>query len=172
DVAPPTITAVFPADGATNTPIAASITATFSEGIDPLTLTTATFTLQDAASNPVAGAVSFNASTDVARFTPSAPLLYATQYTARVTTGVADLAGNALAMDRVWSFTTGTEASQNSVVVENQLPGNPASEWDISGAGDGSIQGFATDISVNRGETVRFKIDTDASDYRLDIYRI
>ena len=34
------------------------------------------------------------------------------------------------------------------------------------------IQGFATDISVNHGETVHFKIDTDATDYRLDIYRM
>ena len=35
-----------------------------------------------------------------------------------------------------------------------------------------SIQGFATDISVNRGETVQFKIDTTATAYRLDIYRL
>ena len=32
--------------------------------------------------------------------------------------------------------------------------------------------GFATDISVNQGQTVHFKIETDASDYRLDIYRM
>ena len=49
--------------------------------------------------------------------------------------------------------------------------GAPASEWDINGAGDATIQGFATDISVNRGETIDFKIDTDATDYQLDIYR-
>src|SRR5688572_22888363 len=60
----------------------------------------------------------------------------------------------------------------NLIVCENSKPGNSPSEWDIDGAGDPSIQGFATDISVNRGETVRFKIDTDADDYRLDIYRM
>jgi len=60
----------------------------------------------------------------------------------------------------------------NAIEAENCKAGNPAGEWDISGAGDPSIQGFATDISVNRGETVRFKVKTDASDYRLDIYRI
>ena len=60
----------------------------------------------------------------------------------------------------------------NPIVCENQLPGNPASEWDISGAGDSSIQGFATDISVNRGQTVSFKINTNATNYRLDIYRM
>ena len=56
----------------------------------------------------------------------------------------------------------------NPIVCENQLPGNPASEWDICGAGDSTIQGFATDISVNRGQTVSFKIDTNATNYRLE----
>src|SRR5437867_3751639 len=59
-----------------------------------------------------------------------------------------------------------------SIACENALPGNPSTEWDISGAGDPSIQGFATDISVNHGQIARFKIDTDASAYRLDIYRL
>src|SRR5437870_2966738 len=60
----------------------------------------------------------------------------------------------------------------NPIVCENALPGNPASEWDITGAGDSRLQGFATDISVNRGETVYFKVATDARAYRLDIYRM
>jgi hypothetical protein len=63
-------------------------------------------------------------------------------------------------------------ALQNEIVCENLLPGAPPSEWEVSGAGDASIQGFATDISVNRGSTVRFKIDTNASAYVIDIYRL
>src|SRR5262249_44390703 len=59
-----------------------------------------------------------------------------------------------------------------AIVAENNLPGNPSSEWDISGAGDLSIQGFATDISVNKGQTVFFKIKTDAAAYTIDIYRL
>ena len=58
------------------------------------------------------------------------------------------------------------------VACENTKPGNPESEWDVTGSGSSSIQGFATEISVNVGETVRFKIDTPASSYRLDIYRM
>ena len=46
----------------------------------------------------------------------------------------------------------------NAIEAENCLPGNPPSEWDVSGAGDANLQGFATDISVNRGETVSFKV--------------
>ena len=59
----------------------------------------------------------------------------------------------------------------NPIVCENQKPGTDPAVWDISGAGDPTIQGFATDISVNAGQRVDFKIDTDASSYRIDIYR-
>ena len=64
------------------------------------------------------------------------------------------------------------QSCANAIACENLLPGNPQSEWDISGAGDPTIQGFATDISVNRGETVHFKINTTRHAYRLDIYRL
>ncbi len=62
----------------------------------------------------------------------------------------------------------------NAIVAENCLPGNPDSEWDVStgDAGDTSIQGFATDISVNQGGTVFFKIKTDARAYTINIYRM
>ena len=60
----------------------------------------------------------------------------------------------------------------NEVACENTKTGNPASEWDISGSGSSSIQGFATDISVNRGSTIGFKVKTTASSYRMDIYRM
>jgi Domain of unknown function (DUF4082)/Bacterial Ig-like domain/Bacterial Ig domain/PA14 domain/Secretion system C-terminal sorting domain len=61
---------------------------------------------------------------------------------------------------------------QNSIVTENLLPGNPASEWDIQGAGDLSIQGFASTISVNKGEKVSFKVKTAAAAYTIKIYRL
>ena len=60
----------------------------------------------------------------------------------------------------------------NQVEKENQLPGNPATEWDINGWGDPGIQGFGHDISINRGETIYFRIKTDSDDYRIDIYRM
>ncbi len=60
----------------------------------------------------------------------------------------------------------------NWIIAENCKPGNPSTEWDINGAGDLTIQGFATDISYNFGETAQFKIDTDSANYRIDIYRM
>lgn len=59
----------------------------------------------------------------------------------------------------------------SEIACENSKPGNPSSEWQISGSGDTSIQGYATDISVNRGTTVGFKVKTTLG-YRLDIYRM
>jgi hypothetical protein len=63
-------------------------------------------------------------------------------------------------------------APANSIEAENCLPGNPSSQWDVSGAGDPTIQGFATDISVNLGQTVLFKVKTDATAYTIEIYRM
>jgi hypothetical protein len=59
----------------------------------------------------------------------------------------------------------------NDIVRENCKPGQPSSVWDVNGAGDPTIQGFATDISYNVGDTVQFKIKTDTAAYRLDIFR-
>lgn len=60
----------------------------------------------------------------------------------------------------------------NAIVAENCLAGHPATEWDINGWGDPSIQGFGHDMSIGPGETIRFKVLTDSDDYRIDIYRM
>src|SRR4029078_11487609 len=50
------------------------------------------------------------------------------------------------------------QPATNPIVLEHQLAAHPQGEWDVSGSGDPNIQGYATDISVNRGGTVSFKI--------------
>ncbi len=61
----------------------------------------------------------------------------------------------------------------NAIEAENCLPGTPSSTWDLSSdIGDTTIQGFATEMSVNVGGTVHFKIDSNTSNYKLDIYRM
>ena len=62
--------------------------------------------------------------------------------------------------------------STNPIVLENQKQGNPQSEWDIDGAGSSNIEGFATDISVDNGNRIDFKINTNSSNYRIEIYRL
>ena len=63
-------------------------------------------------------------------------------------------------------------APQNPIEAENCLPGTPPSQWYIPGAGSPNIQGFATDISVNAGQTIFFKLSTNAVSYRIDVYRL
>ena len=77
-----------------------------------------------------------------------------------------------LLLSSLASASCGTPA--NAIEAENCKPGDPASSWDLPGAdaGDVSIQGFATDISVNVGQTAYFKVRTDATAYTMDIYRM
>ncbi|MFC7397571.1 DUF4082 domain-containing protein [Chelatococcus sp. GCM10030263] len=70
--------------------------------------------------------------------------------------------------------TQALEANElNPIVLENMKAGNPKSEWGLpNGVGDANIQGFATETSVNHGQTIDFKIATDSTNYRIDIYRL
>jgi hypothetical protein len=64
-------------------------------------------------------------------------------------------------------------APVNAIEAENCLPGNPASEWDISPkSGNPTIEGFAADISYDKGQTAQFKIKTTAAALRIDVYRM
>lgn len=63
-------------------------------------------------------------------------------------------------------------AGGNAISCENSKPGSPESAWEIDGAGDDDIQGFSTDISVDAGSPIDFKIDTDASAYSITIFRM
>src|SRR5262249_34839658 len=62
--------------------------------------------------------------------------------------------------------------AQNAIVAENQLPGTPQSQWDLSGPGSTTLLGFTTDISVNHGSTVNFKIQSGTNNWKIDIYRL
>jgi hypothetical protein len=99
----PAVTAVVPANAATSVPIAQVLSATFSEAMNPSTLNAATFTVT-VGGVTVPGAISYSGL--VATFTPTASLAYSTTYTATITTGAEDLAGQPLAANYVWTFTT------------------------------------------------------------------
>ena len=60
----------------------------------------------------------------------------------------------------------------NPVACENSLPGTPQSQWDVSKGEGTTIQGFADPFSVNVGQSINFKIESPASGYTVDIYRM
>jgi hypothetical protein len=110
DTAPPTVSASTPGNGATGVARSVSPTATFSESMNPASLTTATATIVLTGSvTPLAAVVSYNATSRVVTINPNSQLLANRQYVVRIkggSGGASDVAGNALAVDYVWSFTT------------------------------------------------------------------
>src|SRR5580692_5105344 len=100
----PTVISTVPLGGATLVAVNTVVSATFSEPMNPLTVTNATFTVTGPGATPVAGVVSYSGST--ATFTPAAVLANSILFTATITTGVKDSAGAALAANFVWTFTT------------------------------------------------------------------
>jgi len=117
DTTPPTVSSTVPAASATGVVVSSNITATFSEAMNSDTLTGTTFTLAGPGTTAVAGAVSYTGTT--ATFNPTANLAGSTLYTATITTGVHDVAGNALASNHVWTFTT---ADVTAPVVSSTVP--------------------------------------------------
>jgi len=137
DIAP-TVTAVVPLNNAGDVAINTQIAATFSEHMNPATITAATFTLMQSGVTPVvASGVTYVGVTAV--FTPPGNLESGATYTATITTGAQDLAGHALASNFTWSFTSGTTADTTAPVVTLTVP-------------DSGV----TDVAVNRNITATF----------------
>jgi hypothetical protein len=105
----PELVMTAPANGATNVPLNQAVSATFSEAMNPLTLTTATFYLTQGGTL-VPATITYDAINFIATLTPTANLNPNSPYTATVTTGATDLAGNPLGNTGTnpWNFTTGT----------------------------------------------------------------
>lgn len=102
DTTPPIVMNTNPSNLSSNVAVNSTITATFSENVSA-SVPSSAFTLTQAGT-AVPGTVSFSGST--ALFTPTARLGNIQSYTATVTTGIKDLAGNALASPFTWSFIT------------------------------------------------------------------
>jgi hypothetical protein len=103
----PTVVSSTPVNGAIDVAVNGTVSATFSEPMNPATLTGTTFTLTSGvAAIPVAGTVIYAGSRVV--FTPAVHLDNNGAYTATITTGAENLAGDALAAKNTWSFNTGS----------------------------------------------------------------
>ncbi len=124
DTTPPTVSTVTPSNGATGVPINQNVNATFSEPIDANTIGTGTFNLKGPGTTLVVGTIAFVDVTGVATFSPTNPLPSNTLFTATLTTGVQDLAGNALASPFTWTFTTSLAADTTPPVVIFTVPDN------------------------------------------------
>lgn len=102
------VTAVSPAPGSTQVALSAVIQITFSSAAAPSTVDAAN--IRVTAPNAVAGAVTYNASTNTATFTPSAALQPDSTYTVTVS-GVTSSSGTEMAGTFTSSFATVTSSA-------------------------------------------------------------
>lgn len=121
DTIAPTVGSTVPANTDTSVVINRNITATFSEAMDPATITAAAFTVTQG-TTLVSGAVTSAGS--VVSFDPTSDLATSATYTVTIATDVKDLAGNALASAYVWSFTTGIAVAAGPAPVSLGSAGN------------------------------------------------
>ena len=174
----PTVTTVSPQPGASGVPAGTSVTATFSEALDPATVTSSTFTLvKQGTSTPLAASISYDGSTGTATLDPSANLEGAATYVATVkggSSGVKDPSGNALAQDKVWSFTAEATGAVISLTVRGyKVKGLQKADLSWSGVTSTTVDvyrdgvkvtttsndGFHTDpIDRKGGATYRYKV--------------
>ena len=125
----PTITVTSPASAAQDVPIDTVVNATFSEPMDPTTITNATFTLAIAGPGglPIDGSVTYDTASQIATFVPAANLAPNTMYTASVSSLCTDLTGVALASGvapNPWSFTTGMNTGNGQAMINLASAGN------------------------------------------------
>ena len=119
DATPPTVLSVSPAHNATSIAVTSKPMVTFSEAMNHATVTSSTFTLKQG-STTVQGTVTGSGST--ATFTPAAGLANNTVYTATITTGVKDAAGNSMASNFSWTFTTVTATTSGKSFSADVMP--------------------------------------------------
>lgn len=119
DVILPTVVSTDPLNNAINVARNKVVSITFSEAMSSSSFTASSFLLVQGV-NPVAGSIAY--ADKIASFIPNTILEPSLSYTATVTTGVKDLAGNAIAVTKAWTFTTGAEAGIS--VVNLRAAGN------------------------------------------------
>lgn len=123
DTTPPTVTFTSPANGGSAMPVNQKINAAFSEKMDTRTFSGSTFTVKQG-KEQISGKMTGTDST--VTFIPANDLEKGKEYTATISTGVKDLAGNAIAQKYDWTFTTGQAADTTAPTVIFTSPVNGA----------------------------------------------
>ena len=147
----PTLGTVSPTNAATGVPLTATVEATFLEDMNPGSITDQTFTLtKEGSSGPVAvSSVGYNSQNRKASLDPASDLEANATYTATIkggSTGVKDLAGNALAQDHIWTFTTATPQSPSCTITgtanAETISGTSADDVICAGGGNDTVKGL------------------------------
>lgn len=134
----PTVISTDPTNNATGVLLNKVVRANFSVAMDPLTITTSTFTLKQG-TTAIAGTVTYSGTR--ASFTPTSALELNKVYTATITNGAANVSGMPMTNNYVWSFTT-TAVSLPAVTLVDPLNN-------------------ATNVALNKKVTATFNMPMD-----------
>lgn len=161
DAEVPQVTSTAPVDGTTGVNSTGAVEATFSEPMDPSSLTTTTFHLTPGGGEPVAATVQYDGTSRTATLRPQSTLMLGTEYRATVVggaSGVRDTAGTALPSDSTWAFTTElTDTSPpDTSIGDSSASGaitTSTASFDFSSSEPGSTFECRLDGAVYRGCT-------------------
>jgi Bacterial Ig-like domain/RTX calcium-binding nonapeptide repeat (4 copies)/FG-GAP-like repeat/WD40-like Beta Propeller Repeat len=147
DKGTPTVGTVSPTNGATDISPTTNVEATFSEAMDADTLTTSTFTLtKQGSTSPLEATVSYDGANKKATLDPASDLEANTSYTARLpggSSGAKDPAGNALAQERTWSFTSAAPpCTKTGTANAETISGTSGADVICAGGGNDTIKGL------------------------------
>ena len=145
----PTVLSTIPANLATNVPLNRIISATFSAPMNPATINSTNFTLKATGGSTVAGIVAYASVANTLTFTPTTNLAPNTQYTATITTGVANLSGTPLASTYIWSFTTGTLLDTTAPQLVATSPINTATNVSTNAAISGTFSKAMNPLTIS-----------------------
>ena len=157
DTTAPTVSSVSPAAGATSVAVGTNVTAVFSEAMTASTISGSTVKLTAPGSTtPVAATVSYDATSKQATLNPSSDLAAGVTYTATVvggSSGVKDLAGNALAQSKTWTFTTAsaTQPPPTGAVAADTFARTITGGWGSADTGGAWTLSTASAYSVASG---------------------
>jgi hypothetical protein len=177
DVTPPSVTSVTPADGATSVALNASVFIVFSEPVNSTTITPSTITVAGQGVGAVSGSINYNAASSAVTFTPASALQNDVLYTVTVTTGVRDVAGNALATNFSSTFRTVAAAPPPDVIpptVVFTVPAHAAADVAVNtpvavtfseSMSPSSINGSTIFLSGPGGATVSGNLSYDNSSF-------
>jgi hypothetical protein len=151
------VTNVTPANGITGVLVNSTASAVFSEAMNAATINNSTIEWRNSSNILIPASVSYNAITGTATVTPSSSLSNSTAYTITIkggASGLKDAAGNALANDYSWSFTTETgDITPPTVTAVSPLNGSTGINTDAN-----IVASFSEALNVSSVTATSFQL--------------
>ncbi|MBN1499288.1 MAG: clostripain [Spirochaetes bacterium] len=147
DTTPPVIVSTTPVTGATGIAKNSTISVSFSEAVDPATVDTNSFIVNNGTVN-LSGTVAMSSDNITAVFTCTADMAYDLTHTVTIKASVADMAGNELGTDGIFSFTTGAAPDTTPPTVSVN-PANNAVNFGLSGNVELTFSEAMNPVTIN-----------------------